>query len=63
MFPVFKAHDVPITTGRLDNGREYCGRLDRRPYELFPRSGEIEHWAAKVCRQSLGVYVEHLHRT
>jgi len=39
-----------------DNGREFCGRPDRHPYELFLQLEEIEHRTTKVKRpQSNGL--------
>ena len=35
-------------TARSDYGREYCGREDRHPYELFLQLEEIEHRKTKV---------------
>jgi hypothetical protein len=31
----FEAHDIRIETVLSDSGREFCGRPDQHPYELF----------------------------
>ena len=35
VLPTFEAHEARISTVLSDNGREYCGRPDRHPFELF----------------------------
>ena len=35
VLPTFEAHDAKIETVLSDNGREFCGRPDQHPYELF----------------------------
>jgi hypothetical protein len=35
VLPTFEAHEVKIETVLSDNGREFCGRPDQHPYELF----------------------------
>ena len=59
----FEAHDARIDTVLSDNGREFCGRPDRHPYELFLQLEEIEHRTTKVRRPQSNGYVERLHRT
>lgn len=46
-----------------DNGREFCGRPDRHPYELFLQLEEIEHRKTKVRRPQSNGIVERFHRT
>ena len=31
-----------------DNGRHYCGRPDKHPYDLFPQLADIKHRTTKV---------------
>jgi transposase InsO family protein len=61
--PFFEKHGVPIKTVLSDNGREYCGRLDKHPYELFLQLEGIEHRTTKVRRPQSNGFVERLHRT
>ena len=46
-----------------DNGREYCGREDRHPYELFAQLEEIAHRRTQVGRPQSNGYIERFHRT
>jgi transposase InsO family protein len=63
VIPTFEKHDARITTVLSDNGREYCGRPDKHPYELFLQLEEIEHRTTKVRRPQSNGFVERLHRT
>jgi transposase InsO family protein len=45
------------------NGREYCGRKDQHPYELFLQLEEIEHRTTPVGRPQSNGYLERFHRT
>ncbi len=61
--PFFEQHGATITTILSDNGREYCGRPDHHPYELFLQLEGIEHRTTKVRRPQSNGFVERLHRT
>ena len=61
--PSFEAHNARIDTVLSDNGREFCGRPDRHPYELFLQLEEIEHRTTGVRRPQSNGFVERLHRT
>lgn len=63
VLPFFEQHGARITTVLSDNGREFCGRPDRHPYELFLQLEGIEHRTTKVRRPQSNGYVERLHRT
>lgn len=63
VLPFFEEHDARITTILSDNGREFCGRADHHPYELFLQLEEIEHRTTKVRRPQSNGFVERLHRT
>lgn len=63
VIPTFEAHNAKITTVLSDNGREFCGRPDSHPYELFLQLEEIEHRTTKVRRPQSNGFVERLHRT
>lgn len=63
VLPFFESHGASITTVLSDNGREFCGRADRHPYELFLQLEGIEHRTTKVRRPQSNGYVERLHRT
>lgn len=63
VLPTFEEHDAKIRTVLSDNGREFCGRPDKHPYELFLQLEEIEHRTTKVRRPQSNGFVERLHRT
>ena len=63
VLPFFEQHGATITTVLSDNGREFCGRPDKHPYELFLQLEGIEHRTTKVRRPQSNGFVERLHRT
>ncbi|MGE4296544.1 MAG: IS481 family transposase [Desulfovibrionaceae bacterium] len=63
VLPYFEAHGAAISTILSDNGREFCGRPDRHPYELFLQLEGIEHRTTKIRRPQSNGFVERLHRT
>ncbi len=63
VLPFFEKHDVKIRTILSDNGREYCGRPDKHPYELFLQLEDIEHRTTKVGRPLSHGFIERFHRT
>lgn len=63
VLPFFEQHGAQVATILSDNGREFCGRPDRHPYELFLQLEGIEHRTTKVRRPQSNGFVERLHRT
>jgi transposase InsO family protein len=63
VLPTFEANGGRIQTVLSDNGREFCGRPDRHPYELFLQLEGIEHRTTRVRRPQSNGFVERLHRT
>jgi transposase InsO family protein len=63
VLPFFEQHQLAIQTILSDNGREFCGRPDRHPYELFLQLEGIEHRTTKVRRPQSNGFIERLHRT
>lgn len=63
VLPHFEEHGVRIETILSDNGREYCGRPDSHPFELFLQLEGIEHRTTRVGRPQSNGFVERLHRT
>jgi transposase InsO family protein len=63
VLPAFQAHDATIDAILSDNGREFCGREDRHPYELFLQLEGITHRTTKARRPQFNGIVERLHRT
>ena len=46
-----------------DDGREFCGREDQHPYELFLQLEGIAHKRTRVRRPQSNGIIERLHRT
>ena len=63
VLPTFEAARGRIEVVLSDNGREFCRRPDRRPYELFLQLKDIEHRTTKVNRPQSNGIVERFHRT
>ena len=63
VLPTFEAHSTKIDAILSDNGREFCGRPDKHPYELFLQLEDIKHKRTKVSRPQSNGIVERLHRT
>lgn len=63
VLPFFEEHECPIVSILTDNGREYCGRMDGHPFEIFLQLENIEHRTTKVRRPQSNGIVERLHRT
>jgi transposase InsO family protein len=63
VLPFFEKHHVAIETVLSDNGREYCGKPESHPYELFLQMEDIEHRTTKVRRPQSNGMIERLHRT
>ena len=63
VLPFFEERGVKIQTILSDNGREYCGRPDKHPYELLPQLEDIEHRTTKVGRPQSNGFIERFHRT
>ena len=63
VLPFFEEHDAKIQTILSDNGREFCGREDHHPFELFLQLEEIEHRTTQVRRPQSNGIVERMHKT
>lgn len=63
VIPSFEAHNARIEAVLSVNGREFCGRPDRHPYELFLQLEDIQHRTTRVKRPQSNGIVERLHRT
>lgn len=63
VIPTFEQHNAKIDAVLSDNGREFCGRMDQHPYELFLQLEDIEHRYTRVKRPQSNGIVERLHRT
>jgi transposase InsO family protein len=63
VLPTFEAHEAKIAVVLSDNGREFCGRPDHHPYELFLQLEDIQHRTTRVKRPQSNGIVERFHRT
>ncbi len=63
VIPTFEEHEAKIDAVLSDNGREFCGRPDQHPYELFLQLEGIAHKTTKVGRPQSNGIAERLHRT
>jgi len=63
VLPTFETHEVKIETVLSDNGREFCGRPDQHPYELFLQLEDIAHRTTRVRRPQSNGILERFHRT
>ena len=63
VLPTFEAARGRVEVVLSDNGREFCGRTDRHPYELFLQLEEIDHRTTKVNHPQSNGIVERFHRT
>jgi len=63
VLPFFEEHDARIRTILSDNGREFCGRPDQHPYELFLQLEGLEHRTTRVRRPQSNGFIERFHRT
>ena len=50
VLPTFEEHGAVIDAVLSDNGREFCGRPDQHPYELFLQLEGIAHKTTRVGR-------------
>ena len=63
VLPFFEKHHARVHAVISDNGREFCGRPDHHPYELFLQLEDIEHRKTKIKSPQTNGFVERLHRT
>jgi transposase InsO family protein len=63
VIPTFEEHGATIETVLSDNGREFCGRPDQHPYELYLQLEEIDHRTTRVKRPQSNGIIERFHRT
>jgi transposase InsO family protein len=63
VIPTFEAAETKIDVVLSDNGREFCGRPNNHPYELFLQLEDIAHRTTRVKRPQSNGIVERFHRT
>jgi transposase InsO family protein len=63
VLPFYQALGVPVGAVLTDNGREFCGRAERHPYELLLTMEDIEHRTTRVRSPRTNGFVERMNRT
>ena len=63
VLPFYDTVGVPVGAILTDNGREFCGKPDRHPYELLLALEDIEHRNTKVKSPRTNGFVERMNRT
>ena len=63
VLPFYQEKGLKVEAVLTDNGREFCGREDRHPYELYLALNEIEHRRTRVRRPFTNGFVERFNRT
>jgi transposase InsO family protein len=63
VLPFYQALGVPVGAVLTDNGREFCGRPERHPYELLLTMEDIEHRTTRVRSPRTNGFVERMNRT
>jgi transposase InsO family protein len=63
VIPFFEDHGVSILRILTDRGTEYCGALEKHPYEIFLQYHEIEHTKTRARRPQSNGICEASHKT
>jgi transposase InsO family protein len=63
VLPFFEEQDIPVLRVLTDRGTEFCGSLDKHPYELYLQLNEIEHTKTKVKSPQTNGICERFHQT
>jgi len=63
VLPFFETWQAKVKNILSDNGREFCGRMDAHPYELFLQLEGIKHRKTQVRRPQSNGFVERFHKT
>lgn len=63
VLPFFESHDIPVLRVLTDRGTEYCGSVDKHPYQLYLQLNEIEHTKTKVKSPQTNGICERVHQT
>jgi transposase InsO family protein len=63
VIPFFEEQQVDILRILTDRGTEYCGRLDKHPYQLYLQLHEIEHTRTKARHPQTNGICERFHKT
>ncbi|OQC18638.1 MAG: Integrase core domain protein [Deltaproteobacteria bacterium ADurb.Bin072] len=59
----FEHYDIPVLRVLTDRGTEFCGTLDKHPYELFLQLNDIDHTKTKAKSPQTNGICERAHQT
>jgi transposase InsO family protein len=63
VLPFFTAQAVTLSRILTDRGTEYCGAVDRHPYQLYLAIEEIDHTRTRTKRPQTNGICERFHKT
>jgi transposase InsO family protein len=63
VLPFFDEQKIDILRILTDRGTEFCGRLDKHPYQLYLQLHEIEHTRTKARHPQTNGICERFHKT
>ncbi len=63
VIPFFEEHDIRVSRILTDRGTEYCGDVQKHPYELYLAIEDIDHTRTKAKSPQTNGIVERLHKT
>ena len=63
VLPFYEAEEIPVLRILTDRGTEFCGRLDKHPYQLYLQLHEIEHTRTKARHPQTNGICERFQRT
>ena len=59
----FAAHEIPLSRVLTDRGTEYCGQVDRHPYERYLALEDIDHSRTTTKRPQTNGICERFNKT
>lgn len=63
VLPFFTEHQLPLLRILTDRGTEYCGKVERHDYQLYPAVNDIEHTKTKARSPQTDGICERFHKT
>lgn len=63
VLPFFEEQEIPVLRVLTDRGTEFCGSMDKHPYEIYLQLNEIEHTKTKVKSPQTNGICERFHQT
>jgi transposase InsO family protein len=63
VLPFFEEHGIPLSRVLTDRGTEYCGPVDRHPYELYLAVENIDHTRTKTKSPQTNGICERFNKT